>query len=280
MKEWVIITGASTGIGWDAAESLARAGYGVLPCVRKEADRARWAAAGVEALIFDVTDEAQAAAALARVRALAGAEDRVHLVNNAGIAVAGPVEGTPLARWHEQMEVNFFGLLRATQNFLPLVRGGRGRVINISSVSGRFVTPYLGPYCASKYAVEALSDALRRELRQFGVEVVLVEPAPVATPIWEKNLSQKDNVLRELRPGMEELYGAAIARFTDLVAQSAKEAVPVDRVSRVILHALRARRPRTRYLVGPRGISLQIALLEWLPDRWADALIAKGFGRS
>ncbi|RYZ99024.1 MAG: SDR family NAD(P)-dependent oxidoreductase, partial [Proteobacteria bacterium] len=167
---WAIITGASSGIGKDSIRALRANGMGVIACVRNPADIPVKAEQGLQYLRLDITNPELIRAAVAEVtRLLNGA--RVSLVNNAGSAVAGPVEGLSMERWREQFDVNLFGMIQVTQAFLPLVRKTGGRIVNVSSISGIFASPYLGAYAASKFAVEAMSDALRRELVNSGVKV-------------------------------------------------------------------------------------------------------------
>lgn len=274
----VIITGASTGIGHAAALRLAEKGFQVYAGVRKDADAKAWKQVrNVTALKIDVTKDGSVAEAADGIRKELQGADEVHLVNNAGIAVAGPIEGVSMERWHEQFEVNVFGLVRVSQAFLPFVRATRGRVVNLSSVSGLATTPYLGPYSASKFAVEAISDALRRELRQFGSRVIVIEPGPIATPIWEKGLGKKDYLLGELSPALRKAYAHELAQFQKGAEKSARSAVPVDRVSDAIEAALTAARPKTRYVVGAKGLPVAMAVAGMLPDKLLDALVAKQF---
>jgi NAD(P)-dependent dehydrogenase (short-subunit alcohol dehydrogenase family) len=274
MKTIVVITGASSGIGQAAALHLSGTGSHVLAGVRREEDAAAWnGRANVTPVLLDVTREESVHAA-SRLPLLEGAE-RVHLVNNAGIAVGGPVEGVPLARWREQFEVNVFGLVRVTQAFLPHIRRTRGRIVNISSVSGLAAAPYLAPYASSKFAVEAISDSLRRELRQFGVSVAVVEPGPIATPIWEKSLGKKNHLLSELPSDLRQAYARQLEKFQSSVEESARSAVQADKVSQVIGKALTARRPRTRYVVGAKGLRAQMAIFGLLPDTVVDGLVAR-----
>lgn len=274
----VILTGASSGIGKAAALRLASLGYHVLAGVRRPKDADAWKAVPRSApLMLDVTDEASVDKAVADTRELLEKAEEVHLVNNAGIAVAGPVEGVSLKRWKEQFDVNVFGLVKVTQAFLPFIRKTRGRIVNISSVSGLATSPYLGPYSASKFAVEAISDALRRELHPFGVKVIVVEPGPIDTPIWEKNLTKKELLMAELPEHLHKVYGRSLEKFQRGAEQSAKSAVPVDKVSDVIEKALGLKNPRTRYVVGVRTLPAQMAMFGLMPDRAVDFLIAKAF---
>lgn len=279
MTEWVVITGASSGIGKDAAQRMARAGWKVIPCVRKAADLAEWEKAGLHPVILDVTQPEQLGTALEKIRNFTAGSAKVHLVNNAGIVSAGPVEAVPLEKWREVFEVNVIGLVRLTQALLPLIRSTKGRIINISSISGILAAPYLAPYASSKFAVEAISDSLRREVAQFGVHVALIEPGPIATPIWEKNFLKKEDLYAGFSPNLRATYSRGLERFEAVVKQSAESALPVAAVSDAIFHALTHKRPRLRYLVGVKSISLQVFLARILPARWLDKLIARDFDR-
>jgi NAD(P)-dependent dehydrogenase (short-subunit alcohol dehydrogenase family) len=273
----VIITGASTGIGKAAALRMAERGFQVWAGVRKDADARAWKGIrNVSAVRLDVAKEDSVVEAAKLLRGPLLDASEVHLVNNAGIAVAGPVEGVPMARWREQLDVNVLGLVHVTQLFLPFIRATRGRLVNISSVSGLATSPYLGPYAASKYAVEAISDALRRELRQFGCRVVVVEPGPIATPIWEKGLGKKEDLLADLSPDLRGVYGRELESFMKGAVKSAKSAVSVDRVSDVIERALTSPNPRTRYVVGTKVLPAAMAITGLLPDKVLDAIVARG----
>ncbi len=272
----VILTGASSGIGKATGLRLAERGYHVLAGVRSKKDTDAWKSVPRSIpLIMDVAKEETVDAAKNEVRELLEKADEVHLVNNAGIAVAGPVEGVSLARWREQFEVNVFGLVKVTQAFLPHIRRTHGRIVNISSISGLATSPYLGPYSASKFAVEAISDALRRELLPHKVKVVVVEPGPIQTPIWEKNLSKKEALLAELPRELHQTYAKGLVGFQKGAEQSARDAVSVDRVSEVIERALSASKPRTRYVVGTKSLPAQMALFGIMPDRAVDFLVTK-----
>lgn len=274
----IILTGASSGIGKAAALRLAELGYHVFAGVRREKDADAWKAVPRSIpLIIDVTKEETVDAAAQQIREVLKKADEVSLVNNAGIAVAGPVEGVSMLKWREQFEVNVFGLVKVTQAFLPHIRATRGRIINISSVSGLATSPYLGPYSASKFAVEAISDALRRELLPFGVKVIVLEPGPIATPIWEKNLGKKEVLLAELPKHLHPVYGRALEKFQRGAEQSAKSAVSVDHTTRAIERALLAKKPPTRIVVGSKGLGAQMKIFGFMPDRAVDFLIAKAF---
>jgi NAD(P)-dependent dehydrogenase (short-subunit alcohol dehydrogenase family) len=195
------------------------------------------------------------------------------LVNNAGIAVPGPLEYLPMDEFRRQIEVNLTGQVAVTQAFLPMLRAGRGRIVNIGSIGGRVALPLLGPYAASKHAMEGLTDSLRRELRPAGIEVSIIRPGPIATEIWERGNAKADELLERM-PEAEQHYGAAITAARAGAAERLKEAIPPSEVAEVVAHALTSDKPRTRYLVGPRT-RLMAVLATVLPDRWFDRLIAR-----
>lgn len=204
----VVITGAATGIGAACANRLAHTGFHVFAGVRKTEDGAALQQAigdQVTPLLLDVTNGEQIAAAQAAVTTMVGERGLAGLVNNAGIAVGGPLEFMPLDEFHRQMEVNVYGALAVTQAFLPLLRQAKGRIINMSSIAGLAASPFLGPYAASKFALEALSDALRLELHPWEIEVVLIEPGNIATPIWQKGLAFADQLEAKL-PAQAQAY--------------------------------------------------------------------------
>lgn len=272
----VVITGASTGIGHASALHLALLGFEVFAGVRRDEDAERLRAAGngsIEPLRIDVTDQPSIDAAAERVRDALGGGRLAGLVNNAGIAVPGPIEFIPVDEFRRQIEVNLVGQMAVTQAFLPLLRRSRGRIVNIGSIGGRVALPLLGPYAASKHAMEGLSDSLRRELRPAGIEVSLIRPGPIATEIWERGNDTADELLERM-PGVEQHYGPAIAASRAWADERASEAIPPSVVAAVVADALTADKPRTRYLVGPRA-KLMVRLREVLPDRWFDTLIER-----
>ena len=279
MSGAVLITGASTGIGQACARGLAAQGFRVFAGVRRAADaEVLDAIPGVEAVRVDVTDADQVAALAQRLDAELG-EDGLHaLVNNAGIGTGGPVERLALADYQRILDVNFLGLIRVTQAMLPLIRrGAPGRIVNISSVGGRWAGPFLSPYHASKWAVEGFSDSLRMELHGQGIPVVVVEPGAVATPIWGKAEGTLHEVTGELDAQTEARYGRMLRQYAKLVARQARDGIAPERVADKVLHALRSGRPRTRYLVGADAIA--IAWLRWLlPDRAFDAFVRRALG--
>ena len=268
----VLITGCSTGIGEDAALRLDLLGWRVFAGVRKAEDGRRLAGKASPRLRWiriDVTDEDSIAAATAQVAEAVGDAGLDGLVNNAGIAVGAPIEGVPLDRLRWQFEVNVFGLVAVTQALMPLLRKATGRIVNIGSIAGRVTSPVVGPYCASKHAVEAISDALRLELGPSGMQVSVIEPGVIMTPIWDKALATPD---ASLPAELAERYAAPIALIAKTARRAQKHGTPVGRVSDVIVHALTAARPRHRYIVG-RDARIRLALQAILPRRWMDALV-------
>jgi NAD(P)-dependent dehydrogenase (short-subunit alcohol dehydrogenase family) len=271
----VVITGASTGIGRATALRLAGAGFEVLAGVRRDqdGDALKASAAGIEPVIVDVTKADQIAGLAQRV----GGGPLAGLVNNAGIAVAGPLEGVPLDEVRRQYEVNVFGLLAVTQALLEPLRVGRGRIVNVGSIGGRIGTPFVGPYSSSKAAVRALSAALRRELRPWGIHVALVEPGALDTPIWRKGEDHADETLDALPERVRTLYARQLDALANGVRKIAANADPPELAAEAIAHALTAERPRALYTVG-REARIQGALHAALPARAFDALVARALG--
>ena len=260
-----MVTGASTGIGAAIARHLASRGFRVFGTVRRAEDEVALTCDGVTAVRMDVTDAASIARAREQVeRALAGAP-LVGLVNNAGIPAAGPLELFPLDELRHVLEVNLIGAVAVTQAFLLLLKASHGRIVNISSVAGRGALPFLGPYAASKFALEAISDCLRRELLPFGVRVIVIEPGSFKTAIWSK-AEAMDPSRYAGTP-----YESVLARFRRASLRGAERAPPPDQVVRAVWRALSARRPPLRVIVTPHGWLDRIPL--WIPDRWLDWLI-------
>jgi len=276
-QQIVVITGASTGIGAACAWHLDRLGFTVLAGVRRIEDgdalKAR-ASARLQPVLLDVTDAASIEQARQTVAGLAGPRGLAGLVNNAGIAVAGPLETVPIADLRRQFEINVIGQVAVTQAFLPLLRQGRGRIVNMGSIAGRAAMPVMGPYSASKFALEALTDALRLELRQWGIHVSIIEPGAVATPIWEKSLKTSSAVEEEVTEEAKALYGEAARRVRESVDQASRRAISTDAVAEAVWHALTAKQPKTRYLVGVDA-RIRALMVKWLPDRLQDWILTK-----
>lgn len=275
----IVITGVSTGIGRSIAEAALQHGLHVFGSVRKQADAERLKAdlgAGFTPLTFDITDEAAVHAATKQVRDTLAGETLFGLVNNAGIAVAAPLLYLQIEEFRKQMEINVTGQLIVTQAFAPLLgadrslKGEPGRIINVSSISGKNGSPFLGAYAASKHALEGLSESLRRELMLHGIDVILVAPGPIATPIWDKAEEVDAERYRETE------YYEPGKKFQKYAIANGRKGLPPEAVSRVILHALTTSNPKVRYAVNPKPWMSWVMSL--LPKRQLDALMAKGFG--
>ena len=274
----VLITGCSSGIGRAAATRLHQAGLRVYATARRVEAIADLAGSGITTLALDVTDETSMAEAVAAVEADAGALGA--LINNAGYGLYGTVEQVPMAEIRRQFETNFFGLVRLTQLVLPGMRGRRGgRILNVSSMGGRATLPGGAFYHASKYAVEAFSDALRMEVAQFGIEVVLIEPGPVKTPWNDVAAGSLGDTVGGSEADPYAAYKAAVGvSFTratsGLVSRLSSDA---QDIAGVITRAVTARRPRTRYLINPVARSV-VAMNQLLPGRAYDAIIRRQYG--
>ncbi len=267
MARTVVVTGASSGIGRATAMRLARSGWRVVGGVRTAEAEAELRDGGVEPVRLDVTDAEEIAAA---VEAVGPQLDG--LVDNAGVAVAAPLELVPLDELRRQLEVNVVGQVAVLQAFLPALRRARGRVVLMGSVGGRSALPFLGPYAASKHALEAFADVLRVELSPWGMTVSIVEPASVRTAIWTKGAEHADAMRDGLTAEAAELYAERIRRFRE-VALSRGPGIDPDVVAKAVEHALTAPRPKARYLVG-RDAHLR-AWIERLPTRLRDRVLAR-----
>jgi NAD(P)-dependent dehydrogenase (short-subunit alcohol dehydrogenase family) len=270
----VLVTGASTGIGEATVLHLKTLGFDAIGAVRKDEDAERLEGRGVRTVRIDVTNAEQIAAA----RDELGDAPLAGLVNNAGIAVAAPLEFLPIDQLRQQLEINVIGQAAVTQAFLPALRRARGRIVNVSSIGGRVALPLLSPYSTSKFGLEGMSDSLRRELRRHGVEVILIEPGGVKTPIWAKGRERAAEMLGEMPPEAEQLYGAMVAKVRSETAKIETERGMEPReVAEVIGTALTVDRPRTRYVVG-KDAKLRARMAGVLPDRVMDRLIGRALG--
>jgi NAD(P)-dependent dehydrogenase (short-subunit alcohol dehydrogenase family) len=275
----VVITGVSSGIGWGAAKVAIQKGFRVFGSVRKAADAERLQAefgANFIPLIFDVTDEAAVAAAASQVRAALNGETLFGLVNNAGVAVAGPLLHLPIEEFRQQIEINLTGVVIVTQAFAPLLgadrelRGAPGRIVNISSVGGRNASPFMAPYNASKFALEGLSESLRRELLLFGVDVIVVAPGAVATEIWGK-AEQVDVSVYANTP-----FAPALDRVRAYMLGLGAKGLRPEVLGEAILKALTTPKPKVRYTVTPDPIEALVTGL--LPKRTMDRLVGGRLG--
>jgi NAD(P)-dependent dehydrogenase (short-subunit alcohol dehydrogenase family) len=270
----VVVTGSSTGIGWGAAKVLVDKGFRVFGSVRKAADgerlRREFGPAYVP-LLFDVTDAAAVGKAAELVSAALAGETLFGLVNNAGIAVPGPLLYLPLEDFRRQLEVNLTGQLIVTQAFWPLLKGKTpGRIVMISSVSGRNAAPFVGAYSASKFGLEGFSEALRREAMAFGIDVIVVAPGAVATPIWDKAEAL------DVSPYAATPYAAALDKVRNFMITLGRRGFPPEHLGRTIHRALTVRRPKPRYTVAPDPLANFLAGA--LPKRLIDRLYAKRLG--
>lgn len=275
----VVITGASTGIGWACAKLLLDRGYRVFGSVRKQTDADRLAkefGANFTPLLFDVTDEAAVLSTARKVREVLAGQTLSGLVNNAGIAVAGPVLELPADEFRRQMDVNVIGPIIATQAFGPLLgadpslKGKKGRVVMISSVAGRSGNPLMSAYSASKHAIEGLSESLRRELMLFGIDVVVIAPGAVKTPIWSK----AEEV--DISPYRNSPYFPALQKVRAFMLQLGQIGLPAEKIAECVHEALTAPRPKVRYQITPDPMRHLITAM--LPKRAVDGIIAKRLG--
>jgi len=277
----VVISGTSSGIGHATALLLDQSGYRVFAGVRREDDAQRLQAKASErlrTLILDITCQDQIDGAVVAVKEALGPEEGLAgLVNNAGICEPGPIELIGMDRFRRQIEVNLIGHVAMIQAMLPLVRQGRGRIINVSSATGRFALPILGAYVASKWALEGMSDALRRELRWLGIPVSIIEPGTVEAPLWDKTPDSIDMFPDEQIAGKNELYDELAAAVRDLMQRGRSVATEPEVLARVIKKAIEARRPKARYCCGPgaRMAVLGSRLPEFLTDWVTEKILRK-----
>ncbi len=266
----VLVTGASTGIGEATARRLKAAGWEVFAAARKDADLERLRGEGFTAVKLDVTDPDTIAAAKDELdeRGLHG------LVNNAGIGISGPIEFLPLDELRRQLEVNLVGQVAVTQAFLPNIREATGRIVNVSSIGGRMALPMAGPYAASKHALEAVSDSLRRELRPWGISVSIIEPGAVVTPIWDKARATADDVEAQMGERAQARYGKLAQTMRAEIEKIPERGVEPDAVAKAIEHALTSPRPKVRYVVG-RDARMRLRVKALVGDRRFDSLIAR-----
>lgn len=275
----IVITGVSTGIGNGAAKEFVRGGYCVFGSVRKREDVERLATEfgpGFVPLVFDVTDQEAVRAAAEEVGEALGGSTLSGLVNNAGIAIGGPLALQPLGEVRTHFEVNVVGMISVTQAFLPLLGVGRplaekpGRIVNVGSTGGKIASPFIGAYAGTKHAAEGISDSLRRELLLYGIDVILIEPGAVRTEIWVKGPSQAGRYI-------EADYAEPLDRFRRYAEGLAKGGYSPEEFGRYVRNVFEKKRPRARYAIVP-GKFANFTVPRMLPDRWLDRLIARNFG--
>lgn len=275
----IVITGVSTGIGLATAKRLLNNGYRVFGSVRKETDanqlQQEWGDKFVS-LIFDVRDTEVIYKAVEKVSHICGEEGLDALINNSGIAIGGPIKYIDTDLFRKQFEVNLFGVINVTKAFLQLLGAEKnnphaGKIIMISSVAGKRAYPFMGPYSASKHALEGMSDSLRRELLLYGIDVILIEPGPIKTEIWGKSPDRNDNPFT----GTE--YEPALKKFYDQVIQSGYEGLDADVVANRIQKVIESSHPKTRYVITGDKLKKWI-IPNYLPDRWVDKIFGKALG--
>jgi NAD(P)-dependent dehydrogenase (short-subunit alcohol dehydrogenase family) len=270
----VLITGASTGIGEACAHYFSARGWRVFAGVRQRADARRLESENITPVILDVTKPQHIEKAITQITDVVGEAGLQGLVNNAGVAVAGPFEFLEIAELRRQMEVNFIAQVAVTQAALPLLRRGPGRIANMSSVSGRIAAPMFGPYAASKFALEAFTDSLRRELLPWGIHVASIEPGAIKTPIWKKGGDYAEERVEALPPKAHTYYGELFGKIVRYTQNRDRDGLDPEVVAEAVFHALSAQRPRTRYVVG-RGTWITVLAARLLPDRWLDGLTTR-----
>ncbi|HEY6731216.1 MAG TPA: SDR family oxidoreductase [Solirubrobacterales bacterium] len=274
----VLVTGASTGIGRATALRLDASGWQVFAGIRDSAaaeSLQQAASARLVPVTLDVTEPDQIAAAAERIEresegGLAG------LVNNAGVAIPGPLETIPLEDFRHQLEVNLVAYVAVSQAMLPQVRRAEGRVVFVSSIGGKVAFPFAGAYHAAKFATEAIGDVFRQELRPWGLKVAIVEPGSIDTPIWERG-QRKGDEIEARSPRTKILYGPAIERFRKAIEDTAARGIPPEKVAKAISHALESSRPKSRYLVG-LDAKVQARIQPFIPTPLFDRIVARGLG--
>jgi len=274
----VLITGASTGIGEACALRFDRLGYRVYAGVRREPDGVALRERGSERIVpvvLDVTDQGQIDAVARRVADDGGVLDG--LVNNAGIGRGGPLEYLPLEIWREQLDVNVLGQVAVTKAMLPFIRVAVGRIVFVGSISGKVATMLVGPYAASKFAIEAIGESLRAELHPWGIKVSVVEPGAIKTSIWDKARREVDRLESELPGEATTRYAKHIAALRKAMEMQTRQGASPDTVAAAVEHALSSKRPKTRYLVGTDA-RMQSLLVRCLPDRPREAIIRRFAG--
>lgn len=273
LNELIVVSGASTGMGAATARELAKRGYHVLAGVRRDSDADAMRNTNVEPVTLDITTTAHIDALVERIANDSQGRPLRAVVNNAGIAINAPVETLPLELWHRQFEVNLFGHIAVTQAMLPFLHKSRGRIINISSVGGKVAMGTYGAYAGAKFALEAVSDSLRRELAPHGVQVVVVEPGGVQTEMTGRGIERAKEFLKQMPASQREIYGSLMQAVINQAAAFTDSGVSADKAALVIAAAVTARKPKTRYTVG-RDAAVLTLLARMLPDRTLDRVAA------
>ncbi len=273
----IFITGASTGIGLASTTLLSQLGFRVIAGVLPSEDTSALKAVNVTVLPLDITKREMIVDVAERLKAELDGLGLYGLLNNAGIAVSGPIEFVPMEEIRRQLEVNLFGHVQVTQTLLPLIRQAKGRIVNITSMLGRVTSAFSGPYCMSKYAMEAFSDALRLELAPLGVHVSAIEPGSIATPIWSKFQDQATELLDELPPEGRYLYAENYKQSIDAGLKWASAGISPQKVAKKVAHAFTSKRPKAAYIVGVDAHQA-IFMKRLLPRRWFDTVLKLRYG--
>jgi NAD(P)-dependent dehydrogenase (short-subunit alcohol dehydrogenase family) len=273
----VVVTGASTGIGRATALLLDRSGYRVFAGVRKQADAKSLEEEGSEKLTpitIDVTKQRSITAAKNKVQRAVGKEGLVGLVNNAGVGDGGPVETMDLDVFRNVLEVNLVGQIAVTQAFLPLIRKAPGTIVFVASIGGRIATPFMAPYNTSKFAVEALGESLRHEVSPWNIDVAVVEPGSIDTPIWKKGAETIEDQFSKMPANTKRLYGKQLKRMDEVLTETANRGIRPEKVAKAIHSAIRSEKPKHRYLVGTDA-KVAARLKGNLPDRTFSKVIGR-----
>lgn len=248
----VVVTGASSGIGRATALRLDERGYEVFAGIRKKVDGEALVEAAkngnITPVTLDVTKPRSISAARQKVQKAVGKAGLAGLVNNAGVANAGPVEHMPIAEFQKVVDVNLTGQVSVTQEFLPLIRRATGTIVFITSIGGLVASPFMAPYAAAKFGLEGVADSLRREVKPWGIKVAIVEPGSIATPIWEKGSDAYEGI--KFPPEAKRLYGKQMDAMQETIAETAERGIAPEKVAKVIERAIRSKKPKIRYLVG------------------------------
>ena len=278
-QNYTLVTGASTGIGRAIAEELIQNDHIVFAGARKKQDLESLQSMGpkVIPIELDVTNLEQIAKALQQIKSELKGDFCFHLVNNAGIVAPGPIEALKLEALREQLEVNVISVVGVTQAFLPLLKKSKGRIVMISSISGLVSTPFLGAYSASKFALEAISDSLRLELAPFGVKVLIIQPGPITTPIWEKNFAKEQKMLSDLPADVLRSYEKSLAKFTKTTKSEVKKAIPAQAVAIAAVSCLNDRNPPLRQIIAAPAVKLAIRIAKCLPVSLMDKQLTKAY---
>jgi NAD(P)-dependent dehydrogenase (short-subunit alcohol dehydrogenase family) len=275
----IFITGAASGIGLVSAQRLERLGFRIFAGVLPGEDTAplrNSLSKEAQIIPLDITDAGQIASMQAELEQALGDEGLHGLFNNAGVAITAPIELVPVEALRRQIETNLIGHFAVTQALLPLIRKARGRIVNTSSLAGRVAMPGMGPYSISKFALEALTDTLRLELREWGIHVAAIEPGVIKTPIWKRGVAYTDEIVAEVPETLRRLYEPLLNALRNVSQRSAETGASAELVADAVEHAFTTPRPRTRYLVG--SDARRAALVAWLlPNRWADNIIMREY---